>query len=131
MKELSKLAKDRPMSAVDTAVWWTEYILRTDDASHLKSQGIHQAWWERRLLHIWAGVFGTLFIGIYALLRLLCWGLRTILGGRKCNDKSGKKKSSKNDKKKQIIIELKSKPSLRQNFSTLSLELPPFPHPGG
>ena len=61
MKEASKLAKDRPMSAVDTAVWWTEYVLRTDDVSHLKSPGIHQSWWERRLLHIWAPLFFAFF----------------------------------------------------------------------
>jgi glucuronosyltransferase len=58
-KEVSRRFKDRPMSAVDTAVWWTEYVLR-HDTTHLKSPGIWQYWWQRRLIDFWA----TIFIGI-------------------------------------------------------------------
>ncbi|CAG7836477.1 unnamed protein product [Allacma fusca] len=35
-QEVSKRFRDRPMSALDTAVWWTEYVLR-HDTSHLSS----------------------------------------------------------------------------------------------
>ncbi|CAG7831702.1 unnamed protein product [Allacma fusca] len=37
--EASRRFTDRPMSPVDTAVWWTEYVLR-HDTSHLKSPGV-------------------------------------------------------------------------------------------
>ncbi|CAG7716695.1 unnamed protein product, partial [Allacma fusca] len=39
--------KDRPLSPVDTAAWWVEYVLRHETA-HLKSPGVYQSWWQRR-----------------------------------------------------------------------------------
>jgi glucuronosyltransferase len=50
---LSNLFKDQPMKPVDTAVYWTEYILRHDDLSHLKPVGREQTWFQRRLLDVW------------------------------------------------------------------------------
>ncbi|CAG7724100.1 unnamed protein product, partial [Allacma fusca] len=57
VKEVSRRFKDRPMSSVDTAVWWTEYVLR-HDTGHLKSPGVQQYWWQRALLDFWGAVLG-------------------------------------------------------------------------
>ncbi|KAH8280821.1 hypothetical protein KR054_000254, partial [Drosophila jambulina] len=35
-KEMSKTFRDRPMSPLDTAVWWTEYALRNRDVAHMR-----------------------------------------------------------------------------------------------
>ncbi|XP_017015592.2 UDP-glucosyltransferase 2-like [Drosophila takahashii] len=35
-QEMSQLFKDRPMSPLDTAVWWTEYALRNRNASRIR-----------------------------------------------------------------------------------------------
>ncbi|KAH8280823.1 hypothetical protein KR054_000260 [Drosophila jambulina] len=35
-KEMSKTFRDRPMSPLDTAVWWTEYALRHRDVKHIR-----------------------------------------------------------------------------------------------
>ncbi|KAH8383551.1 hypothetical protein KR009_009266 [Drosophila setifemur] len=35
-KEMSRSFMDRPMSPLDTAVWWTEYALRNRDVSHIR-----------------------------------------------------------------------------------------------
>ncbi|KAH8347155.1 hypothetical protein KR059_005866 [Drosophila kikkawai] len=35
-KEMSKSFRDRPMSPLSTAVWWTEYALRHRDAKHIR-----------------------------------------------------------------------------------------------
>ncbi|KAH8347153.1 hypothetical protein KR059_005868 [Drosophila kikkawai] len=35
-KKMSKCFRDRPMSPLDTAVWWTEYALRNRDATHMR-----------------------------------------------------------------------------------------------
>ncbi|CAG7786639.1 unnamed protein product [Allacma fusca] len=55
-KLISQLSKDRPMAPVETAVWWTEYVLKHDTA-HLKSPAIKQRWWQRRMLDFWMIVF--------------------------------------------------------------------------
>ncbi|CAG7831244.1 unnamed protein product [Allacma fusca] len=64
VKELSKRSKDRPMTPVETAVWWTEYVLR-HDTNHLKSPGIQQEWWQRRLLDFWGVVFSVILLSTY------------------------------------------------------------------
>ncbi|XKL67571.1 hypothetical protein PGB90_003062 [Kerria lacca] len=38
MKKFSKIFKDRPMSPLDTALYWTEYVLRHDGAPHMRSE---------------------------------------------------------------------------------------------
>ncbi|XP_031348510.1 UDP-glucuronosyltransferase 2B20-like [Photinus pyralis] len=35
--ELAELAKDQPMTALERAIWWTEYVLRHKGAKHLRS----------------------------------------------------------------------------------------------
>ncbi|BES92674.1 glucuronosyltransferase [Nesidiocoris tenuis] len=45
-KRVSAAFKDRPMSAMDTAVYWTEYVIRHKGAPHLKSPARYMAWWE-------------------------------------------------------------------------------------
>jgi uncharacterized protein (DUF2062 family) len=58
------------MSPVQTAVWWTEYVLRHKDTTSLKSVTRHQTWFERRMLDVWLVVFLALqlAIGILALI---------------------------------------------------------------
>ncbi|XP_017784819.1 PREDICTED: UDP-glucuronosyltransferase 2B2-like [Nicrophorus vespilloides] len=36
VKELTNLVKDEPMTGLERAVWWTEYVLRNKGAQHLK-----------------------------------------------------------------------------------------------
>lgn len=39
--ELAETIEDTPMSPLETAVWWTEYVLRHKDLSHLKGAAVH------------------------------------------------------------------------------------------
>jgi UDP:flavonoid glycosyltransferase YjiC (YdhE family) len=87
-KEMSKRFKDRPMSAVDTAVWWTEYVLRHDTA-HLKSPAIQQYWWQRRLLDFWGVVFIGILVIVYTTAKILSVVVRTAI---RSNAKSSSEK---------------------------------------
>jgi hypothetical protein len=78
-KEVSRRFKDRPMSAVDTAVWWTEYVLRHDTA-HLKSPGIWQHWWQRRLLDFWAAVFIGILLTALITIKITLMCVRKLTG---------------------------------------------------
>ena len=70
---VSQRAKDQPMTSVDTATWWVEYILR-HDTTHLKHPAMKQRWWQRRLLDVWFILYsvGLLIVAIlYKILKFL------------------------------------------------------------
>ncbi|CAL8071161.1 unnamed protein product [Orchesella dallaii] len=67
MKKLQTIFRDRPMTPVDTAVWWTEYVLRTEDTSHLRPTGNYQYWFQRRQLDVWLFLLGVMLAAIYGL----------------------------------------------------------------
>jgi len=72
MRRLSILFKDRQTSPLDTAIWWVEYVLRHRDTSHLRSKGMDQTWYQRRLLDVWTFFlmsFLTIFCSAILVLR--------------------------------------------------------------
>ncbi|XP_038217907.1 UDP-glucosyltransferase 2-like [Zerene cesonia] len=44
--KLRKLLQDQPESALERAVWWTEYVLRHGGAKHLRSPAANMHWTE-------------------------------------------------------------------------------------
>uniref|UniRef100_A0A2H8TSU3 UDP-glucuronosyltransferase 1-3 n=1 Tax=Melanaphis sacchari TaxID=742174 RepID=A0A2H8TSU3_9HEMI len=61
-KNMSKIFHDRPMSALDTAVYWVEYVIRHKGAHHLQTTAVRLAWYQYLLLD------GFLFFIIITLL---------------------------------------------------------------
>jgi glucuronosyltransferase len=55
--EASRVFNDRPVSPSETALWWTEYVLRNKGSKPLKSLSSDQSWYERRLLDVWLFIF--------------------------------------------------------------------------
>ncbi|XP_038217975.1 UDP-glucosyltransferase 2-like [Zerene cesonia] len=43
---IRSIMKDQPESALERAVWWTEYVLRHGGAKHLWAQGANKTWAE-------------------------------------------------------------------------------------
>ncbi|CAL8137624.1 unnamed protein product [Orchesella dallaii] len=55
---VARLFTDRPMSPLDTAVWWVEFLLRNPDSTEfIRPLSVRQSWWVRRQLDVWAFVF--------------------------------------------------------------------------
>ncbi|XP_046981628.1 UDP-glucosyltransferase 2-like [Schistocerca americana] len=54
MKQLSAIYRDRPQTALETAVWWTEYALRHQGAPHLRCASLDLHWFQRWLLDVTA-----------------------------------------------------------------------------
>ncbi|KOX67539.1 UDP-glucuronosyltransferase 2B4 [Melipona quadrifasciata] len=52
-QKLSQKFRDRPLSAEDTAVYWTEYIVR-HGANALRSPAMNLTWWQIELLDVYA-----------------------------------------------------------------------------
>ncbi|XP_046658306.1 UDP-glycosyltransferase UGT5-like isoform X2 [Homalodisca vitripennis] len=65
-KLLSERFRDRPMSPLDTAVYWTEYVLRHNGARHLRSAAVDMPWYQLWLLDValvlLAGLASVLFV---------------------------------------------------------------------
>ncbi|XP_050441002.1 UDP-glycosyltransferase UGT4-like isoform X2 [Adelges cooleyi] len=68
-KRVSAIFLDRPLSAVDTAVYWVEYVIRHKGAHHLKTAAVHLTWYQYYLIDVFAFIgfvviFFTYFIYI-------------------------------------------------------------------
>lgn len=71
VKELSKLYRDRPQSALDTAIYWTEYVIRHRGASHLQTPQVQMNFIQRNSLDVVAFLVLLVFFGYKAIKFLL------------------------------------------------------------
>ncbi|XP_067620061.1 UDP-glycosyltransferase UGT5-like [Eurosta solidaginis] len=93
-QEISAVYHDRPMSALDTAIFWTEYILKYKGAPHLRVTARQLNFFQRNSVDTMIVLFGIpllimifIIVGIYKLLISLLFS-RTkgsvIVGKNKC-----------------------------------------------
>lgn len=66
-KELSEAFRDRPMSPLETAVYWTEYVIRHKGAPHLRSAAVGMPWYQYYLID----VILVIFLGIFSFCLIL------------------------------------------------------------
>ncbi|XP_017087039.3 UDP-glucosyltransferase 2-like [Drosophila bipectinata] len=52
MKKASKIFRDRPLSAMDTAMYWIDYVIEHKGAPHLVSVGVELPWYQFYLLDV-------------------------------------------------------------------------------
>ncbi|XP_056637219.1 UDP-glycosyltransferase UGT5-like [Diorhabda sublineata] len=63
MKKRSKLFHDRPMKPLDVAIYWTEFVAKYKDTSHLKVAALDLEWYQYFLLDVIA-LTAVIIIGI-------------------------------------------------------------------
>lgn len=79
-KELSKKFFDRPMSPMDTAAFWIEYVARHGRKA-LRSPVVDMPWWQANLIDVYSFMVATtvtiLYVFVYLLKRIfsLCLSL--------------------------------------------------------
>ncbi|XP_016953607.1 UDP-glycosyltransferase UGT5 [Drosophila biarmipes] len=73
---ISERYRDQPQSALDRAVWWTEYIIRHKGAPHLRSTARDLNLIQLHSLDTFAVLLGLPIIVILVLLKLSCKLLR-------------------------------------------------------
>ncbi|XP_068443787.1 UDP glucuronosyltransferase 5 family, polypeptide G1 [Clinocottus analis] len=61
IRRLSQLHRDRPMSPMDTAIFWIEYVIRNKGAAHLRSAAFNLPWYSYFCLDV--AVFVMALIG--------------------------------------------------------------------
>uniref|UniRef100_A0A3B4GJ26 UDP-glucuronosyltransferase n=1 Tax=Pundamilia nyererei TaxID=303518 RepID=A0A3B4GJ26_9CICH len=70
-----ELHRDKPMTPMDTAIFWIEYVIRNKGAPHLQSAGFHLPWYSYFCLDVAALTIAITGIFIWALVfvcRPLC-----------------------------------------------------------
>ncbi|PSN51253.1 hypothetical protein C0J52_11770 [Blattella germanica] len=91
---ISRIYKDQPLSPLETAVYWTEYVIRHKGAPHMRSASLDLAWYQYFLLDVIAVL--ALFAGILLLVPVLI--LRFLF--KKCFGAGTTSKSRESIKKK-------------------------------
>lgn len=70
VKELSMLYRDRPQTALETAIYWTEYVLRHHGAPHMQIPLVHMNFIQRNSLDLIVFYFLLIFL-IYKAIKVL------------------------------------------------------------
>lgn len=71
----SRLFRDRPMSPLQTAVYWIEYVIRHDGAKHMQSAAVNLNFFQQNSLDILLVVF----LGLYIFYKVTVAILRVVL----------------------------------------------------
>ncbi|XP_038159947.1 UDP-glucuronosyltransferase 2C1-like [Cyprinodon tularosa] len=75
IQHLSQLHRDQPMSPMDTAIFWIEYVIRNKGAAHLKPAGFSLPWYSYFCLDVAAfllAITGTFIMGSVFVFRFFC-----------------------------------------------------------
>lgn len=83
MQRLSTIFKDRPISQLDEAIYWSEYILKFNGAPHLRIQGADMSLFQFLLLDVIAFVMviliGILYLSKYVLKIIISMFNKTVI----------------------------------------------------
>lgn len=78
--KFSSLYRDRPLTARESVVYWTEYVLRHQGAYHMQSPLIHMDFVARNNVDVYGAVFSLLIIFCLLLFIIFQWIFRKVLG---------------------------------------------------
>ena len=75
VKAAADLYRDRPMSALDTAVYWVEYVIRHNGARHMQSQAVDLNFIQYYALDVYGLIGIVVFIVFKGLKLIMCLSL--------------------------------------------------------
>ncbi|KAF2900271.1 hypothetical protein ILUMI_05915, partial [Ignelater luminosus] len=61
----SRILRDQPLKPMDKAIFWIEYVLRHQGATHLRSAALNLTWYQYYLLDVIAFVVFIIILGLY------------------------------------------------------------------
>ncbi|XP_028171301.1 UDP-glucuronosyltransferase 2B20-like [Ostrinia furnacalis] len=64
-QEMSKRFKDRPMPALDTAMYWIEYVIRNKGADFIKNPAHELSWFANNMLDVFAFLLLSFIVSAY------------------------------------------------------------------
>jgi len=96
VQKLSKVFLDRPTSALDTSIYWVEYIAKYGNV--LQSPALNLHWWQQDLLDIYAFILVVIITVLYIALFILRKLKKLLFGSRTCAKKDNAAVKSKKNK---------------------------------
>lgn len=75
VERLSALFKDRPQDPLDLGVYWIEYVIRHQGASHLRSVGRKLNFLQYHSIDVigaYAGLLTVILFLVYSILKFVC-----------------------------------------------------------
>ncbi|XP_031357721.1 UDP-glucuronosyltransferase 2B33-like [Photinus pyralis] len=78
IRELANLVEDQPMTGLERAVWWTEYVIRHKGAAHLKSPALDMPWYQYYFLDVISVLLFTLIGALYFMVKVIKATLRAL-----------------------------------------------------
>ncbi|XP_030377797.1 UDP-glucuronosyltransferase 1-1-like [Scaptodrosophila lebanonensis] len=94
VKRFSQVYRDRPMTARQTVLYWTEYVLRHHGAPHLQSPVVHMSFIAAHNLDVYALIISLLLVFLFATKLVVRFIYRKFIK-RKISKHSSKKKVKK------------------------------------
>jgi len=85
-RRTSHIFRDRPQSALDNAIFWTEYVIRHGGAPHLQSAAVKLAWYQYLLIDVITLMLGSVLIFLLVVRKFL----RVFLCSTKVSKKNNK-----------------------------------------
>ncbi|XP_046736273.1 UDP-glucosyltransferase 2-like [Diprion similis] len=89
-KRLSAEFRDRPMTAMETATFWVEYVVR-HGGTNLKSPAMELTWWQIELLDVYGALLLIIGLAVYLLTVIISKLLTIVLRTDKGNVPRSKK----------------------------------------
>lgn len=87
VERISLLYRDRPLSALDTAVFWVEYVLRHNGGRHMQSEAVHLNVIQKQSIDVLAFLIAVVYISW----KLTILIIKKIVRRFKCQKKIKKK----------------------------------------
>jgi glucuronosyltransferase len=78
------------MSPLNTAIFWTEYVIRHGGTSHMRSAALDLAWYQYLLIDVIAFILligAGILITVYIIVRKVLLSLKSILMDSKAKNK--------------------------------------------
>lgn len=73
---MRKLLDDQPMTGLEKAMWWIDYVIRHKGASHLRSPAIDLPWYKYFLLDVITAISFFLIVIIYIIYAFLSFVIK-------------------------------------------------------
>ncbi|XP_041981113.1 UDP-glycosyltransferase UGT5-like [Aricia agestis] len=71
-KHVSRIWNDRPMSALETAIYWIEYVARHNGSPHLIATSMKLPWYQNAGLDVLAFIALVIYILLYVFYKIFC-----------------------------------------------------------